>query len=366
MISIKRFIIISSIASSISVTGCRPMPALEHRFPIGLFKVNNPSELKEIKGSGFDSFHTDFLKPNDLEPLAEAASSLGMSMLVFPNDLRNLKTAKDTSHWPILAWYIDDEPDVEGLSFDQLNAIAAQTRQWDPKRPQAFSIGKGEKAKNYPDIGNVLMLDWYPIPHLNINSVGDEINAARKFLPQNKPLWMIVQALDWKDYPQRDPSKKRIGRFPTSTEIRYMSYLAVLHGARGLFYFTHTMPNGQTLLEYPERWQALSRVAKEMKRMRPIFVFGDGTGYNGKPNSEDLKIHIWNYQKKSYAVLLNKSSEKHAALPEAFLARQWRPLFERFRDVRKILTQNNSRWQLPPQHVLVLEGPLIPKGLSIE
>ncbi|MFH2204844.1 MAG: hypothetical protein ABIJ96_17150, partial [Elusimicrobiota bacterium] len=232
-------------------------------------------------------------------------------------------------------------------------SVSRKVRRWDPKGAQTFVVGQGSAALTYGHIGDSLMLDWYPVPHLPLDSVADHIDLAYRHLPAGKPLWMVIQAYDWRDEPQR--SKKRIGRFPSYDEIRFMSYLSIVHGAKGLFYFTLKKPGGRNLLEdFPEQWQALARVVREIKTLQPVLEKGEGIPFPAPLNEMGLEGKAWSYRGTSFAILVNRSTSP-VALPGEFLDASWRPLFEARRDPRDLLAEKSGRWLLPRYRVMAFE-----------
>lgn len=336
--------------------GCsRPGPtAALTRFPIGIYGVDEPKYLERLKEDGFDSFHTYVKDPALFASLAKEANRQGMRMVVYPDKMQ-LSDLSATRDWPIDAWYLLDEPDVVKLSSSALKAMSDKTRAWDPVRPQTFVIGQGAAAKVYGGIGDILMMDWYPVPHKPTDSVADQIDLVMPSIPKGKPFWMVVQAYDWADE-TKDPAKRNGLRFPDHYEIRFMSYVSVLHGARGLFYFT-LGKQGKTLFDYPELWQAVARGAREMKSMQPIFERGAPIPLPFQPDVH-LEARAWRYHGRDYVIILNRRAKFSQKVPDMLLKREWRPLHEPYRDPRELLQAAHGAWYLRPYQVMVFESPI--------
>ncbi len=336
-----------------SRTSGGPRAALT-RFPIGIYGVNEPKHLARLKEDGFDSFHTYASDPLLLASLAKEAKRQGMRMVIYPDKVREADPAL-TRNWPVDAWYLLDEPDVVKMSSAALQALSDKTRAWDPVRPQTFVIGQGAPAKVYGGVGDILMMDWYPVPHKPTDSVADQIDLVMAAIPKGKPFWMVLQAYDWADE-VTDPVKRKGLRFPDHFEIRFMSYISVLHGARGLFYFT-LAKQGKTLFEYPELWQAVARVSREMKAMQPIFERGTPMRLPFAPDV-NLVARAWRYHGRDYVVILNRRKMFQQKVPDALLSREWRPLAEDRRDPRDLLKSAYGAWYLKPYQVMVFESPI--------
>ncbi|MEK7282102.1 MAG: hypothetical protein AAB037_07130, partial [Chloroflexota bacterium] len=293
------------------------------RFPIGIFGVTSPAHLHLLKKAGFDTVQTYSLDPTILESFAKEARRCGLKLLIFPNRLRQAPSTR-TKNWPVDAWYLQDEPDVAKTLPSELMKTSENTRLWDPLRLQAFVVGQGKAAEAYGKIGDIMMLDWYPVPHLALDSVADEIDALVRAIPGGKPVWMVIQAFDWRDEKQRDPKKPRIGRFPDHAEMRFMSYLAVVHGAQGLFYFQLGKAGNRTLFDVPEDWQALRRVAMEMKTMQHVFEQGKIIQVPFPTTDWGLEAKAWSFHGREYVILLNRRKGFLAPMPTELLRSNWR------------------------------------------
>lgn len=322
-------------------------------FTIGLYESVEPANLARIKDAGFDTVFMDPKNLDTAEKLMREAARCGLKALLMPQRFQSLPRAR-TRRWPIAAWYLQDEPDVNRVPVNVLRLLSDDVRRWDPERMQTFVVGQGHAADRYGAIADILMLDWYPVPHLPLNTVGREIDVARKFVGREKPLWMVIQAFDWKLHPQRDPKKSRVGRFPNFEELRFMSYLSVLHGANGIFYFGWR-PDGKSLLDFPEHWISVAKIARELSRMRPVFEGGTRIPLPFAPYA-DLEAAAWRYRGREYVVIVNTDPAAGHILPKALLERRWRPLFELRRDPREILSALGNSRIVPVQRVMVFEA----------
>lgn len=327
------------------------------RFPIGIYDVGDPKFLGLLSASGFDSCTAHAKDAAGLRALAQEARQRGMRLIMAPNAIMD-QPVSATRGWPVDAWYLQDEPEVNGVSPETLEALSAKTRRWDFHRPQAFVVGNGSGATQYGRIGDIFMLDWYPVPHLKLDSVADQIDAAYKSLPAGKPLWMVLQAFDWREDVQRDPRKPRAGRFLDHAEMRFMSWLAVVHGAKGLFFFRLEHPGGGTLLDQPELWQAVSRIAAELKSLKPVLEKGTQVQLSFSSDPGGVEAKAWHYRGRDYAVVLNRSGTEARNMPAELLKPDWKALFEERRDVKDSLERSGDAWRLRPYQVMILESGL--------
>ncbi|MBI4677465.1 MAG: hypothetical protein HY748_07775 [Elusimicrobia bacterium] len=352
----KRLILLAAIlgAGCASLPGDAP-PSTLAGFPIGIYNVEDPAHLAVMKESGFDTFFGIARDFQGYERLSRAARKLGMRMILDPRPFLD-KPASSTKGWPVLAWYLQDEPDVNRVTPEALAEFSRKVKAWDPSRLQTFVVGQGSAAKAYGNTSDALMVDWYPVPHKPLGSVAEQLEIAARAVPKGKPVWMVLQAFDWSE----DGSTKGsafITRFPTFDEIRFMSYDSILSGAGGLFYFRLPVPGGETLLDYPERWQALARVTRELKLLQPVLEGGRPAALPFPPNPDGPSGRAWTHRGRSTLVLANRKRNAFQKVPDEALGSEWRPLFSLRRETRELLKMIGKAHYLRPHQVLVLEGP---------
>lgn len=358
----SKFTKLATLTALLAILGpsaCAPRSARKDtfaRFPIGIYDVENPELLSRLSQDGLDTFIPTTDDPDRLDLLAKKARRLNMRMILPPGGLIEGPTAR-AKKWPVAAWYLMDEPEVHKVPPSELAEKSRTILAWDPDRPQVLVIGSGSAAASFGAIADILMLDWYPVPHLLLDSVAEEIEKAMAAIPREKPFWFVVQAFDWKEFPQHNSSKPRIGRFPKFEEIRFMSYMAVVRGARGLFFFTMRKQE-KNLLDFPELWQAVSRVTREFKSLQPILENGRLAPLPFPADPDGPQARAWRYRGRDYLVILNRKKNVLQKIPDELLREDWRPLFENRRDPRDLLTKIEPAWYLRPYQVLVLESAL--------
>ena len=314
-------------------------------FPIGIYGVRTPERVSELSRTGFDWVHY-FGPPDGAPAFLKAARREGLAVLL-PQESGSSEVKNDLP----AAWYISDEPEIHGTSLKELQSKEAELRKVRPGARTALALGSGAAVEKYRDVGDVLMVDWYPVPHMALDSVADQLDTAKQ-AAGGKPVWMILQAFDWREYAQRDPKKERIGRFPSFSEIRLMTYLSLVHGADGLFYYTLHKRGGGDLMAWPEQWQALARVVREVAALRPALERGGSVAVSETDPGVEAKS--WRQLGRETVIVLNRTPISRA-FPEAFLGPQWRPLFEARRDPRDLLLTSEKGPLLRPYQVLVLE-----------
>jgi hypothetical protein len=157
------------------------------------------------------------------------------------------------NHPGLLLWKNVDEPQWGGHPAKPMINAYKLIKELDPNHPVGLTQaprGTIEQLRPYNAAADILLLDIYPIgyppgkhsllPNKEISMVGD----YTKFIQQvagDKPVWMVLQ-IAWSGVVK--PGKTL--RFPTFAQERFMTYQALINGARGLIYFGGNVEQAMT------------------------------------------------------------------------------------------------------------------------
>ncbi len=303
------------------------LPARE--FPLCLYGVTNPDDLQTIKQAGFTCIQTYTKDATTLAKLVKAADKQGLKVVFRPDAILGTKYEKKARKWPILAWYLVDEPDVARLTREQVQAKHQAAKKAFPNHPTTLVIGQGRTATPYYDIPDIMMVDWYPVPHYPLETFGDQVGYMREEMAArnvaDRPAWGVVQIFDWKNYKQYRPDNDRIGRFPTVEEIRFMSYDGIYNGATGLFFYTFNHLQKPLPQSAPEYWQRVQTVLGELAQFKTIIEKGEEVENPVRVRSP-LRLKTWQYEGHTYSMLMN-IDDKPRKVPAALLQPAYQSLY---------------------------------------
>jgi len=167
------------------------------------------------------------------------------------------------SHPAIAAWYMNDE--VCPACLPELEEGYQKIRELDENHPVWSVHWNSDWLIQEAHTTDIVGAEPYPIAHFPITHVSrkaDEANAA------GKPLWLVPQIFNWKDYP--GDSRSQTGRPPTREEMRAMTYLAVNHGAKGLIYYSYFDIRNDD--DYETRWPQIKEIASEIKTLKDVLL----------------------------------------------------------------------------------------------
>ncbi len=326
-------------------------------FPVGIYGVNSPDSIAIIKNAGFNTIQTYSTNPDQIAALARACRKNNLKLVAAPYQvMRSNYSSEARKRWPVLAWYLHDEPEVTGMPPQELFSKYMEVKNWSPEQLSTFVISEGKAAVYYGKSGDTLMADWYPVPHLPLESAGLQTDTALKGLEvigqRQKPVWAVLQAFNWKYYPQR--KKKRIGRYPTAYELRFMTYHAILSGAKGLFYFTYTnRESGLPLTEYPQLWHDLLLTVTEINALRPVLETGRETAV--LPNTGGIAAKSWLYDGRTYLIAANTVNADTPVPAELLNTKKWTVLFERSSKITDLVAERKKPC-FSPYRVFVLRS----------
>ncbi|MDD5021031.1 MAG: hypothetical protein PHR82_02705 [Endomicrobiaceae bacterium] len=321
-------------------------------FTLGIYGVDNPQDIAVVKDAGFNTIQTYKKDIATITALADEAKKQNMKIVANPQEFFKTFNKKTSLDLPVSAWYLYDEPDVNSISRDTLKDIDNKTKLFFPKYKTTFVIGQGKTEMPFYDIADILMVDWYPVPHFRLESLGKQIALAKeefiKIGLKDKPLWAVIQIFDWKEYKQFRPDNDRIGRFPTKDEIRFMSYDAIFNGATGLFYFIYTSKDIPLPKAKPENWQDIKEVVSEISKTTKLIE--NGKEIETPQIYKPLQVKTYLYENTIYIILINQH-DKYVKIHKDFLKSNIKVLFSKQTKLKKIIKKS----MIPPYSVWILK-----------
>ena len=190
------------------------------------------------------------------EAWLEAAKRHGMYCMPYLREFGAIKNNQEEerlrelvkrfkNHPGLGCWKGDDEPEWGKRPVSQVERAYRVLKEVDPDHPVVIihaPRGTTESLRVYNVAADVLGADIYPIGYppgmhslltnKSLSLVGDHTRIMMAVAQGQKPVWMVLQ-IAWSGVVK--PGKTL--RFPTFFEERFMTYQAIINGARGLIYF---------------------------------------------------------------------------------------------------------------------------------
>jgi len=260
-------------------------------FPIGLYSVwkreHNGNDfdrcLRELRDAGFNTVHTYHAQRDaELTEFYAAARRYGLKVIIAPRGGANgadpqtaVRTVVEECRQPaLLAWYLADDT-ASHISPAELQRVHQAMGDIDPFHVtvQADGVAAGGTGKSrYTDYVNstdAFLPEIYPIRSdrqcevadviRDMQAIGDDLRRAGR----HAPVWAIIQDFEgwgWK-------------RYPTQAETRAMTYLAIIHGATGMTWYTYGgTGKNHGVTHDPQVWTGLKRIARELADLHEVLV----------------------------------------------------------------------------------------------
>jgi len=258
-------------------------------FPVGIYTLQDRGSehdkvLAEARSAGFNTTVFYAYTPSTVKPLLDAAARQGIKAFVYPTIPFSVRTSTVTNedvvkdvlvrrdHPALLGWYLVDEPEGIGKAgADPVRDLYQTVKETDTDHPCSLVIMSPKAAGDYSRCADVIWIDPYPVPSRPVTYVSDCTGGAAQAVPKVKPVWTIPQAFDWSIW--RTGKVDKVHR-PTPEEERCMTYLALVHGAKGIIYWAHT-GSRYYIEDYPEHWAAVKKLAGEMRDLTPALLTPD-------------------------------------------------------------------------------------------
>jgi Abnormal spindle-like microcephaly-assoc'd, ASPM-SPD-2-Hydin len=198
-----------------------------------------------------------------------------------PDTLTTDYVSAFTSNPGVVGYYVQDEPaiGVQPRTFNQYSLIKAS----DPSGFNFAVLNRPFDIHFWKDTVDVLGVDPYPIAYADttrndLAEVADWTRAAYQAGHGARPVWTVIQFF------QADLESV----WPTQDQLHDMSWMAIIEGASGLFYWEYGL-RGLYLIKDPVEhaalYQELINVTTEIKSLEPILLSPDAPMITA--NSED-------------------------------------------------------------------------------
>ncbi len=240
-------------------------------FPLGLYNVSEASDVEELARLGFNtvfnSGNEEFLDACDRSDVMFIAHGPGENMQNFSSLVRVRRHMEEVYWRPsLLAWYVVDEPSLRSVPVEVIRRASDLVKTIDPHHLTLICDGAPYRSKPYQSLADVACPAHYPIwKQQSLTLVARCLDETVSAIGDEQPLWFVVQAFTWRNI-----------RFPTVQEERCMTYLAVIHGARGISWYAYKYPNKEILLSVfgnsPELWHEILREVRELNELASILV----------------------------------------------------------------------------------------------
>lgn len=197
-------------------------------------------------------------------------------------------------HPALLSWYINDEPDGQGRAPELLEKAYNLIHEIDPYHPIAIVFMMPSKFHEFSKTMDIAMTDPYPIPNsVDIRGYLQQMNQDFKY---QKSIWLVPQAFGGQEMWSRESTPK---------EIRVMTYLGLLEGAKGIQYYVRSTTNLNP--QSVGAWSECSNMATEVSQMTPFLLSEERQNVLSTGNP-DILAKSFSYKGNKLVIVVNKAN----------------------------------------------------------
>ena len=214
------------------------------------------------------------------------------------------------NHPALLAWYTADE--MSASYAPRLLERRRLVRELDPWHPTWAIHCTPQEIDSMSTVTDITGIDPYPINKIDtsdmaaVDHFASKTQAALAGDGQGLPLWVMPQAhnsglykmVDGRRFDRAEDREKLLAKYraPSEEEMRSMSLLMAIQGARGfVFYSYYDQIKPAVLPDFPQRWKELCNVGALLQELRP-FLYSDEKAPQLTVKTIKGKIHAAAYK----------------------------------------------------------------------
>ncbi len=198
-------------------------------------------------------------------------------------------------HPALLSYYLADEPEGGWASPEECLTAYRKIKDLDPYHPITIVHCVPSAAAAYSPAEDIVMTDPYPIPGGPVTAVVDYIERIRKDTGDRLPMWVVPQAFGGGEGWSREPSRQ---------EERVMTYLGLIHGARGVQYFIRRPPLANP--SSPDLWSECRRLMLELSQLTPALCSDEEAP---KVTCAQPEVHVAAFKERGAVTILAANTE---------------------------------------------------------
>jgi hypothetical protein len=287
--------------------------------PRGLYGVTSADEVQEAAAAGCNFVVVASARAS--YELQAAAATAGLSVVVSAASAADDFWARLNTKWgdsPLtLGWLPYSRPDVRSVAPEDVATLYDGLGRLSPALPVIVTLASPSQAENYTDAADILLAWSLPVPHSPLRALGSMVDTLEQDCRGTKPVWAVIQAAGATASEDLNPTPETPSRPPTAAETTALTYLALVHGAGGVTWYSLDIPDyagGAAYLmpqDAPDVWAALPGLNLQLRWLTPVLL--DGTR-EALPPVGAIEMARWRYQGGDYVIAVN-GSEHGAVTP---------------------------------------------------
>jgi hypothetical protein len=239
-------------------------------FPLGVYGAS-AENLAEIGELGLNTAVVALTEANLRACLTEKMRCT----LAVPRDPERLAQSL-TALQPLLeqgrfSFYVNDEPEIHAFPEADAAEIHSIVKHRFPDAATGMAIVRPQAIPFYEQGADYFMLDQYPVPHMPMTWLAESMSEAASHVGRHR-LQAVIQAFGGGKY-----ADFGWPRLPTFAEMNCLAFLSVIHGSRGIYFYTWpsitaTAQGREDLARLVSRLNSLSSWLRVVNHPEPVVV----------------------------------------------------------------------------------------------
>ncbi|MCX5815387.1 MAG: beta-galactosidase [Proteobacteria bacterium] len=131
-----------------------------------------------------------------------------------------------------LGFYVNDEPEIVSFPMNKAHDIQRLIKDRFPEAATYMAVVRPQKVRDYASASDFFMMDQYPVPSMPMVWLSDSMDEAAAIVGSER-IVSVIQA-----FGGGEEAKHGWPRLPTRQEMECLTFLSIVHGGRGVFFFT--------------------------------------------------------------------------------------------------------------------------------
>ena len=269
----------------------------------GLYHVYSDPQVREVADAGFNTVIAweptpeKYLKMLDWMSKYDLYADCVIKRLP-PEKLADLLAAIG-KHPSIISFDPEDEPDIKGITPAKLMPRVNQIRKACPGRPLRISCSGPGSVGLYADCAEIICAHHYVIPFGGLPLQAKSTEQVVSAFPEprkNSPQMTLQSWVHWHDI-TRKPQ--------TPEQTRSIAYIALIKGAKGLWWYSFIDKGSWDVRSVPSIWTAFKGLNAELADLEEVILTGKRLPVRIETPDSGVLAAAWQLPERTVIIAVN-------------------------------------------------------------
>lgn len=293
----------------------------------GIYHVYTESEVEEVAEAGFNTVIAWDRTPEGYRTMLDWISKYDLYADCVikrggPEDLKKLFAAIG-GHPSIVTLDPEDEPDIKEIPPEMLQEKAERIRTFCPDKPLRISCSGADAVKRYRNCAEILCAHHYVIPFGGLAQQTESTAKVTETFPlprKHSPQMTLQSWIHWHD---------RTCKPQTPEQTRSLAYIALVNGAKGLWWYSFIDEGSWDVRTVPSVWTVFKGLNAELEDLSEVILTGKRLDVKIESLHEknDVIGAVWQLPQRTVLIVVNTSKEPSGVRVSSLPGKKCRELF---------------------------------------